>query len=338
MRSVVSTIVNPSCPSCEPVLEVRKASGFRLLITDHRPRIALLFAICLLVPAHALAQDPNDQTFRVDVKLVNVFVTVTNQQGAPVGGLQKDNFKLYEDDIPQKIAVFDRQSELPLSIILAVDASLSTKRDLKLELQSARKFANDILRPQDKLSLYQFSEIVEELVPFTSDIKRIDQGINRVHVRSATALYDAIYLSSDALMKRQGRKVMVLITDGGDTISQVKYAEALREAQIAEAIVYPIIVVPIESSAGRDLGGEHALIQIAHDTGGKYYYASSLDQLDEAFRQISDELRTQYLLAYYPSQRLADSDFRRIKVDVIAPNAADLKSRYRTGYYTSKAH
>jgi Ca-activated chloride channel homolog len=118
----------------------------------------------------------------------------------------------------------------------------------------------------------------------------------------------------------------------------VKYSEALREAQIAEAIVYPIIVVPIESSAGRDLGGEHALIQIAQDTGGKYYYASSLDQLDEAFRQISDELRTQYLLAYYPSQRLADSDFRRIGVDVVAPNVDDLKARYRTGYYTSKAH
>ena len=292
-----------------------------------------------MVPAVAKAQDSNDDTFRVNVKLVNVFVTVTNQQGAPVAGLQKDNFKLYEDSIPQKIAIFDRQSEMPLSIILAVDASLSTKRDLKLELQSARKFANDILRPQDRLSLYQFSEIVEELVPFTADLKTIDKGIARVHVRSATALYDAIYLGSDALMKRQNsRRVMVLITDGGDTVSQVKYAEALREAQIAEAIVYPIIVVPIQSSAGRDLGGEHALIQIAHDTGGKYYYASNLNQLDEAFREISDELRTQYLLAYYPSQRLAESDFRRIKVDVDAPNAAELKARYRTGYYTSKAH
>ncbi|MGH9520907.1 MAG: VWA domain-containing protein [Terriglobales bacterium] len=334
MSSAVRVFAN----LCGPLPDHSKKSWFHFLITDHRSLITVLLAILLSVPTLAVAQDPNDETFRVDVKLVNVFVTVTNQQGAPVGGLQKDNFKLYEDGVPQKIAVFDRQSELPLSIILAVDASLSTKRDLKLELQSARKFANDILRPQDKLSLYQFSEIVEELVPFTSDLKLIDRGIERVHVRSATALYDAIFLSSDALMKRQGRKVMVLITDGGDTVSSVKYAEALREAQIAEAIVYPIIVVPIESSAGRDLGGEHALIQIARDTGGKYYYASSLDQLDEAFRQISDELRTQYLLAYYPSQRLAESDFRRINVDVVAPNAADLKARYRTGYYTSKAH
>lgn len=301
-------------------------------------RVLVAALVCLLLPAWAVAQDSSDETFRVNVKLVNVFVTVTDQHGGPVGGLNKDNFRLYEDGVLQKIAVFDRESELPLSIVLAVDASLSTKRDLKLELTSARRFAHEILRKQDALDVYQFSEVVEELQPFTNDLKLIDRGIDRVHVRSATALYDAIYLGSDALMKRQGRKVMVLITDGGDTVSQVKYAEALREAQIAEAIVYPIIVVPIESDAGRDLGGEHALIQIAHDTGGKYYYASSTEQLDEAFKRISDELRTQYLLAYYPSQRLSDSDFRRITVNVSAPDAAELKPRYRTGYYTSKAH
>lgn len=284
----------------------------------------------------ARAQD--DTTLRVDVKLVNVFVTVTDKTGAPVGNLTKDNFKLSEDGIPQEIRVFSRESELPLSIVLAIDTSLSTKKDLKLETQSARKFSHDILRRQDAIALFQFSEDVEELVPFTSDIKRIDQGIDRVHVRSATALYDAIYLGADALMNRHGRKVMVFITDGGDTVSKENYNTALREAQIAEAIVYPIIIVPIEASAGRDLGGEHALIQIAHDTGGKYYYASGLAQLDEAFRRISDELRTQYLLAYYPSRRLADSDFRKIDVEIKASDAEELNSRHRTGYYTSKAH
>ncbi len=293
--------------------------------------------VVLLFATVALSQD-SDSTLRVDVKLVNVFVTVTDKTGAPVGTLTKDNFKLLEDGVPQNISVFSRESELPLSIVLAIDTSLSTKKDLKLETQSARKFSHDILRRQDAIALFQFSEDVEELVPFTSDIKRIDHGIDMVHVRSATALYDAIYLGADALMKRQGRKVMVLITDGGDTVSKENYNTALREAQIAEAIVYPIIIVPIEASAGRDLGGEHALIQIAHDTGGKYYYASGLTQLDEAFRRISDELRTQYLLAYYPSRRLADSDFRRIDVEINAPDAEELRSRHRTGYYTSKAH
>ena len=297
------------------------------------PVVTVLLCLALALPAGA-----QDDTLRVDVKLVNVFVTVTDSIGAPVGSLTKENFKVFEDGVPQNVSVFARESELPLSIVLAIDTSLSTKKDLKLEIMSARKFSHEILRRQDGMSLYQFSEIVEELVPFTSDVKRIDAGIDRVHVRSATALYDAIFLASDALMKRQGRKVMVLITDGGDTVSQVKYAEALREAQIAEAIVYPIIVVPVEASAGRDTGGEHALIQISRDTGGKFYYASGLNQLDEAFRRISEELRTQYLLAYYPTRRLADSDFRKIEVQIAATDAKELKARHRMGYYTSKAH
>jgi Ca-activated chloride channel family protein len=130
---------------------------------------------------------------------------------------------------------------------------------------------------------------------------------------------------------------MVVITDGGDTVSQTDYHQAVRAAQEAEAILYSIIIIPVEASAGRDTGGEHALIQLSEDTGGKYFYASSLPQLDDAFRQISDELRTQYLLAYYPSQKLSDSDFRRIQVSVQAsPASAAYKVRHRSGYYTWK--
>ena len=130
---------------------------------------------------------------------------------------------------------------------------------------------------------------------------------------------------------------MVVITDGGDTVSSVSYQEAVREAQQAEAIVYSIIIVPIEASAGRDTGGEHALIQISEDTGGRYYYASSEAQLDAAFHQISEELRTQYLLAYYPSKKISNSAFRRIEVEVHeAP--IPVKVRHRTGYYTSASH
>src|SRR5271156_4268563 len=154
---------------------------------------------------------------------------------------------------------------------------------------------------------------------------------------SATALYDALYLGSQALEPRKGRKVLVVITDGGDTVSRVDYKEAVRSAQEAEAIVYSIIVVPIEASAGRDTGGEHALIQISEDTGGKYFYATSVPQLDDAFRKISDELRTQYLLAYYPSQRFSNSDFRQLRVDLTNPPAGGpYQSHYRAGYYTRK--
>jgi len=295
--------------------------------------IFLLLAACV---CHA--QEAPSTTVRVDVKLVNVFVTVTDAHGAPIGSLKQNDFKLSEDGKEQKISVFDKESALPLSIVLAIDTSLSTRRDLPLELASARRFAHTVLRPQDGIALFQFSEIVNEVLPFTSQLKSLDRAIERLHPGSATALYDALFLGSQALDKRQGRKVMVVITDGGDTASKVDYQDAVRSAQEAESIVYSIIVVPVEASAGRDTGGEHALVQISEDTGGKYYYASSLAQLDDAFKQISDELRTQYLLAYYPSQRLSESEFRRIQVRVDGvPDASSLKVRHRTGYYTSKS-
>jgi len=224
-------------------------------------------AVCLT----SGAQEP-DTTFKVNVKLVNVFVTVTDEHGAPIASLKKDNFELQEDGKDQRISVFDKESALPLSIVLAVDTSLSTRKDLPLELASARRFAHAILRPIDALSLYQFSEIVNEVVPFTSDLGRIDHGVDRIRMGAATAMYDALYLGAQALEPRQGRKVMVIITDGGDTM------------------------------------------------------------------QISDELRTQYMLAYYPSQRLSDSEFRRIQVTVNGlPASSNFKVRHRIGYYSSKS-
>src|SRR5437868_1558417 len=155
--------------------------------------LSCILAMAMLVPVWA--QEPST-TVKVNVKLVNVFVTVTDERGAPVAGLKKENFTLKEDGREQKIAVFDKESALPLSIILAIDTSLSTRKDLPLELQSARRFAHAIIRPQDGLSVYGFNEIVNEFVPFTSDLKKIDHGIDRIRLGSATALYDALYLAS----------------------------------------------------------------------------------------------------------------------------------------------
>jgi len=289
------------------------------------------------LPAQKQSSDASS-TLKVDVKLVNVFVTVTDAQGGPVAGLKKENFTLQEDGSAQTISVFDKESAVPLSIALAVDTSLSTRHDLPLEQASAKRFARAIMRPVDALSVFGFSETVVQSTSYTSELKKIDDGIDHIQLGAATALFDAIYLASRSLDRRQGRKVLVLITDGGDTVSKVDYKEAVRAAEEAEAIVYSIIVVPIESSAGRETGGEHALIQISEDTGGKYYYATSISQLDDAFHQISDELRTQDLLAYYPSQRISNSQFRRIQVRISgSPDSATYGVRHRAGYYTSKS-
>jgi Ca-activated chloride channel family protein len=304
-----------------------------------------LFATILACALAAFAQqsdssvqEQSDITIKVDVKLVNVFTTVIDESGAPVGTLDRDNFEIFEDGRPQKIAVYDRESELPLSIVMAIDASLSARPELKLELESARRFARNILRPIDALSLYQFSEHVVELVPFTANLKEIDRGIRRVRLGAATALYDAIYLGAEALQPRRDRKVMVLITDGGDTVSRASYQEAVRAAQEAEAIVYSIVVVPIEASPGRNTGGENALIQLAQDTGGKPYYAKSIDELDTAFQQISRELRTQYLIGFYPEKRLARGSFRRLEVRIkpsaAVPDVSRFIPRHRSGYFS----
>ena len=317
-------------------------------------RLSCLF-VCLLClrGVYALAQDPqkgdrippgsqsqkDESTYRVNVRLVNVFTTVTDSRGAPVADLTKDDFQLLEDGVPQTIKVFEKESAIPLSIALAIDTSPSTLRDFKLETTSARRFVHSILRAEDRLSVFEVTENIDQITRYTADLKTIEHGIDSLKTGPGTSIYDAIFLCSESLLDREGRKVLVLITDGGDTTSKADYNSALRRAQQAEAIVYSIIVVPVEADAGRNLGGEHALIQISKDTGGKYYYAEGQQQLDEAFRKISDELRTQYLLAFYPSRKVSDSPFRRIKVELNKkdPEGQAYQVRHRAGYYTAPA-
>jgi Ca-activated chloride channel homolog len=165
----------------------------------------------------------------------------------------------------------------------------------------------------------------------------MDHGLASLRGGPATALYDAIYLASQNLAKltvagKPGRKVLLLVTDGGDTANTVTYAQALEQALRGEVMVYSIIDVPIEASAGRDTGGEHALITLAEQTGGKYFYASA-GGLDKAFAQVSEDLRTQYLLGYYPAKQPPGLNFHRIRVTVPRAAAEAFDIRYRTGYY-----
>jgi Ca-activated chloride channel family protein len=280
----------------------------------------------------APANDADIPVLHVNVKLVNVFTNVTDATGAIVGGLTKEDFAITEDGRSERIAVFERQSELPLSLVLAIDTSGSVRKDLPLEQDAARKFVHALLRGQDQISLLEFSTEVRQVVGFTNQANKMDHGLASLRVGPATALYDAIYLGSQNLASKQGRKVLVLVTDGGDTANTVTYAQALEQALRGEVMVYSIIDVPIEASAGRDTGGEHALITLAEQTGGKYFYASA-GGLDKAFAQLSEDLRTQYLLGYYPANQPPGLNFHRIRVTVPRAAAEAFDIRYRTGYY-----
>lgn len=294
---------------------------------------AALFA-CLSFFA-AQAQAGQTPTINVNVRLVNVFTNVTDEQGAPVAGLSKDDFAIYEDGHPQKIAIFERQSELPLNIVLAIDTSGSVRKDLSIEQEAARRFVHSLLRPVDRLDLIEFADGVREIVGFTNSLGRIDHALNDMRGGSATALYSGVFLASQILAPYNGRKVLVLISDGGNTVKGTSYDMALEEAVRAEAIVYSIIDVPIEASAGRDLAGEHAMITLSQETGGRYYYANA-ESLDRIFAKLSEDLRTEYLLGYYPQNRPYDTGFRSITVKLVnQPANANYNVRNRTGYYPS---
>ena len=195
---------------------------------------------------------------------------------------------------------------MPLSIVLAIDTSGSTHKDLSLEKSAAHNFVHALMRPVDQLDLMDFNSDVREVVPFTNNVHRVDAGLENLSIGPATALYDAVYLASQILAPRRGRKVLVIISDGGNTVKGVDYAQALEQARRGEVMIYSIIDLPVVADAGRETGGEHALITLSQETGGKYYYADE-GNLDKAFRQVSEDLRTQYLIGYYPEHRMTDS-------------------------------
>lgn len=289
-------------------------------------------------------QDAPLTTLTLSSRLVTVAVNAVDAQGSPVGGLAQGDFRVFEDGKPQEIKFFDRESSSPLSIVLAIDGSESLLRNEKLELQAARRFVDTLLRPQDELDVIEFSDTVHEIVSFTSDKKTIDNGLNTLEKGASTAMYNAIYLGSQRLGETsQGggrRRVLVLITDGGDTVHGARYTQAVEQAQRAGVSIYSLIIIPIYADAGRNTGGEHALMQMSADTGGKFFYVEDAKDLAPAFQKVSDDLRTQYILGYYapaPTSKARADAFRALKIDITEPGMdGKVNLRYRSGYYASK--
>ncbi len=277
-------------------------------------------------------------TIEVQTRLVQVPVTVVDAGGVPVGGLEKGDFAVADEGRPQTIAVFERESATPLSIVLAIDASETVLTSARLEREAAKHFVKALLREQDELDLMDFADAVREIVPFTNSRQRIDTGLREVTRGDETALYDAVYLASERLGETSAtggrRRVLVVISDGGDSKNKSTYGQAVEQAQRAGVAIFAIIVVPVAADAGRNTGGEHALIQMADDTGGRFYYVEDPRQLDAAFAKVSDDLRTQYVLGYYAPKAGRDDRFRRITVTLTRPALAGADTlRYRKGYF-----
>jgi Ca-activated chloride channel family protein len=217
---------------------------------------------------------------------------------------------------------------------LLIDTSGSTAKDLRYETTSLEKFIHALLRegnPDDAAALYSFNDQVTRLNSFTRREERLIDSLKELRASAGTSFYDAILLSSRDQLRREGRHVIVVVTDGGDTTSDKKFADAREAAQNADAVVYPILVRPITNDAGRNLGGERALETIASDTGGRVFQPSGAAELDAAFTQILRDLRTQYLVAFYPRNLPADGPrFHLVRVEL---SRKDLRATTRTGYY-----
>lgn len=288
-------------------------------------------AISVFALAALFAQSAD---IRVNVSLVRVLATVKDRSGRLIGSLGKDDFAVYDNNVPQKISVFERRTEQPLSVALMVDISGSTAKDLKYEVDSVSRFLKALFvegNPNDSVALYSFNYQVTKNNNFTRSQTALERSLRSLRAQAGTSLYDAIYLTSQDLDERDGRRVMVIVTDGGDTTSSKNFHAALESAQLADAVIYPILVVPITNDSGRNIGGENALTTMAAGTGGRVFAPTLGAELDRTFAEIIQELRTQYLLAYYPHDvPLTKNRFHSIQVRVARPG---LQVLARNGYY-----
>ncbi len=325
-------------------------------------RRSLLSALSLF-PALRVLRGRQNATFSAGVKVVNLFATVRDKQGQVIRDLTKDDFALQEDRRPQIIRYFSRESDLPLTLGLLVDVSGSQRRLIPDERSASFQFFDQVLREDlDRAFVIQFQGQVELLHDLTSsrdDLQRalrlLDSpdprqgyggqrgqypggGRGRVGMRGGTALYDAVLLASDELMKKQdGRKALVILTDGVDTASMVTLEEGVEAAQRADTLVYSVLFEDPEAYGGGFGGfggvdGRGVLDDISHQTGGRLLSVSRKRTLEQVFESIQEELRSMYSLGYTPDRTGANSAYHKIR---LTTKEKGLVVQTRDGYYAS---
>jgi VWFA-related protein len=289
-----------------------------------------------------------NQTLRVSTDVVNVYAIVREKK-RPVANLGREDFELTEDDVPQQIRYFSRETDTPLTLGIMIDTSPSQERVLGVEQEEAKRFLGQVLRPNDLAFVLHFDLEVELLQDYTSKVSLLARAIDETVIRSApsgplpspfptpsvggTHLYDAVYLAARELMKGEvGRKVLILLSDGEDQGSTVKLNSALEAAHKADVIIYSIAVIDRAFYWGRVMGfsGDSVLGKFSAETGGRVIEVKRAGDTGAAFGEIADELRTQYLLGYTPANTRRDGSFRKIRVKV---RGRDYKVQARRGYY-----
>ncbi|HYA63250.1 MAG TPA: VWA domain-containing protein, partial [Candidatus Sulfotelmatobacter sp.] len=326
-------------------MERRKAPGMRLL--------ACAAALALALPAlpqgqqaqQGLSQAP---TIKAEVNLVNLFATVRDKNKRIVTDLKQDDFKVFEDGREEKIAFFSKEMQLPITLGLLLDTSGSEQYMLGAIQDAGARFLHRVLKKGDEAMVISFDTDVDLLADFTDDRPILDRAIRKARINTpgggyiagnpgpvpgagsvGTALYDAIYLAcSEKLNGEAGRKAVVIVTDAQDEGSKVRLEEAIEAAQRTDTVIHVLLVA--DPRYGGNTGVAHKMTE---ETGGRMIVVSSEKRLEEAFDQISEELRSQYTLGYYPTNTSKDGKFRKIHVET---GNHDLKVLARKGYYAPK--
>jgi VWFA-related protein len=286
----------------------------------------------------------------VSTEVVNVYAVVADKKKHMIADLKKEDFQVQEDGVPQEIRYFSRETDTPLTMGIMVDTSPSQGRVLGIEQEQADAFLHQVMRPKDLAFVLHFDVDVELLQDFTADQKLLAHAIDATVINGgghgpmpgpfptsdaggATHLYDAVYLASNELLKNEvGRKVLILLTDGEDQGSRVKLETALEAAQKSDVINYSVDIVDRPFYGIRSIGfsGDSVLRKLSDDTGGRVLQVNKTKDTAAAFQEIANELRTQYLIGYTPTNTKHDGAFRKIRVSV---DNSDYKVQARRGYY-----
>ncbi|HXJ17008.1 MAG TPA: VWA domain-containing protein [Candidatus Polarisedimenticolia bacterium] len=283
------------------------------------------------------------QPLQVQTAIVNVFATVRDKHKAILSNMTKDDFKIYEDGVEQKIAYFKKEADLPITLALLIDTSGSMANILGAEQDAASRFVQQVMRKKDEGIVISFDTDVNLLADFTEDTSVLERAIRRAEINAAgpvitpgtipqkgggTNLYDAVYLAChDELATEAGRKAVILLTDAEDTGSQMSEQDAIEAAQRADAVIHVLLITDYSATEGY---GPGVASKMAGDTGGRVINVHNQKTLNKAFDAISEELRSQYALGYYPTNTKRDGTFRKIKVEV---SRGDTRVLARKGYY-----
>jgi VWFA-related protein len=296
--------------------------------------------LCITALAGGLVYAAPPGQIRVQVNLVNLFATVRDKQKAIVTGLKMDDFQVFEDGQPQEITNFSAESNLPITLGLLIDTSGSETFMLPVEKEAASRFLGRVMRKGDLAMVMSFDLDVDLLADFTDDRGRLDRAINRAQINVAgggivqgplpqsrnggTDFYDAVYLAAhDKLSDEAGRKALIVLTDAEDTGSKLKLQDAIEAAQRTDTVVHILLVAA-------DGGDQGVARKLTDETGGRMIVVRSEKNLEQAFDQISEELRSQYTIGYVPTNKTRDGGYRKIKVDM---KTKDYSALARRGYY-----